>query len=205
LTKQCFHKFIIELLALKRFFVTQVQTAHWSYAATHWPTAATVRILDRNEVVYTGLAHRHRAIVKAAPFAVAANLPLASARCTHRCLVTRRCCSTHQRGQLTSRPVGRARPAARALRTATLPRCLPSGRCLRWPDSYRRREYSARIVKFGAITHYVILNLRRHGHLTISQRRCYFSEAMRFPLSGFRTTYFAKVATFPPTYRRAFS
>jgi hypothetical protein len=32
------------------------------------------------------LAHRHRAIVKAAPFAVAANLPLASARCAHRCL-----------------------------------------------------------------------------------------------------------------------
>ena len=89
LTEQCFHKFVIKLLAIKRFFVTQVQTAHWSYAATHWPTAATVRILDRNEVVYTGLAHRHRAIVKAAPFAVAANLPLASARCAHRCLVRR--------------------------------------------------------------------------------------------------------------------
>jgi hypothetical protein len=85
--QQCFHKFVIKLLAIKRFFVTQVQTAHWSYAATHWRTAATVRILDRNEVVYTGLAHRHRAIVKAAPFAVAANLPLASARCAHRCLV----------------------------------------------------------------------------------------------------------------------
>ena len=31
----------------------QGQTAHWSYAATLWLAGATVRILDRNEVVAT--------------------------------------------------------------------------------------------------------------------------------------------------------
>jgi hypothetical protein len=56
--------------------MTQGQTAHWSHATTLWLNAATGRILGRNEVVYTGLAHRHRATARAAPFAVAANVQL---------------------------------------------------------------------------------------------------------------------------------
>ena len=60
---------------------------HWSYAATRWLNAATVRILDGNEVVYTGLADCHRAIVSAAPFVVAADDPLVLARRVPRALV----------------------------------------------------------------------------------------------------------------------
>jgi hypothetical protein len=43
-----------------------------------------MRILDRNEVVYTGLAHRHRAVVRAAPFALEADVLLVLALCAAR-------------------------------------------------------------------------------------------------------------------------
>jgi hypothetical protein len=71
------------------FFMLQGQTAHWSYAATLWLAGASVRILDRNEVVYSGLAHRHRAIVTPAPFAVAADVLLVLARRVPRARVRR--------------------------------------------------------------------------------------------------------------------
>jgi len=62
---------------------------HWSYAATRWLDAATVRILDCNEVIYTGLAHRHRDTDRAAPFAVAASVRLVLARRVQRAFVRR--------------------------------------------------------------------------------------------------------------------
>jgi hypothetical protein len=74
-----FHKFVIEL-GIKGFFLTQGQTAHWSYVATHWLEASTVRILGCDEVLYTGLAHRNRAAATAASFGVAANVKLVLAR-----------------------------------------------------------------------------------------------------------------------------
>ncbi len=79
----------MKFLVTEGFFIPQGQTAHWSYAATLWLAGATVRILDRNEVVYSGLAHRHRAMVTPAPFAVAADVLLVLARRVPRARVRR--------------------------------------------------------------------------------------------------------------------
>jgi hypothetical protein len=85
-TKHSFHKFVINP-AIEGFFATQCQTAHWSYAATRWLDAATGGILGSNEVVYSGLAHRHRATTRAASFVVAANVQVILARPGQRTLV----------------------------------------------------------------------------------------------------------------------
>jgi hypothetical protein len=82
-----FHKFVIEL-GIKGFFLTQGQTAHWSYVATHTGLdASTVRILGCDEVLYTGLAHRNRAAATASSFGVAANVELVLARRVQHALV----------------------------------------------------------------------------------------------------------------------
>jgi hypothetical protein len=85
-TKHSFHKYVINP-AIEGFFVTQCHTAQGSYAATRWLDTATGRILGSNEVVYSGLAHRHRATTRAAAFVVAANVQVILARSGQRTLV----------------------------------------------------------------------------------------------------------------------
>jgi hypothetical protein len=67
----------------------QEQSAHWSYAATDWLDAAELRILDCDEVVYTGLAYGHSVTDSAALSAVAAHVRLVLARRVQRAFVSR--------------------------------------------------------------------------------------------------------------------